>query len=454
MLTRLKAKNFKSWRDLDWKLAPITGLFGTNSSGKSSLLQLLLLLKQTKETTDRGLALDFGGLNRYVNLGTFRDAVHGHSEGDAISWELTWELPKVLEIEDPTGKRTAVLFSGRELTQKADVGILRGAPRTRRLQYDFDASHFILKPKEGSDTAFALQFESKKAGFKFIRAQGRKWDLPGPVKSYAFPDRAKTYFQNANFLSQFELAYEAVMDNLYYLGPLREYPKREYTWAGSRPTDVGLRGEKVVDAVLSATAQSEKRNLGFKTRRKHFQEIIAHWLQELNLIHDFQVEDIAKGSNLYKVTVRREENSPPALLTDVGFGVSQILPVLVLLYYVPDGAAVILEQPEIHLHPKVQAGLADLIVSVVKARNIQVVVESHSEHLLRRLQRRVAEELFPQANIALYFCDFANGESSLTRLKLDSYGRITNWPEGFFGDDFEEIAAIEKAGLVRRQAAE
>ena len=79
-------------------------------------------------------------------------------------------------------------------------------------------------------------------------------------------------------------------------------------------------------------------------------------------------------------------------LTDVGFGVSQVLPVLVLLYYVPEGSTVLMEQPEIHLHPAVQSGLADVMLSVADVRNVQIVVESHSEHLMRRLQRRVAEE--------------------------------------------------------------
>ena len=163
--------------------------------------------------------------------------------------------------------------------------------------------------------------------------------------------------------------------------------------------------------------------------------MIAYWLKELGLIHDFQVVEIAKNSNLYKIEVRKNPASKPVLITDVGFGVSQFLPVLVLLYYVPEGSIVLLEQPEIHLHPAVQSKLADVIISVMQTRSIQVIVESHSEHLLRRLQRRVAEDSLDAEKTALYFCHIMSGQSDLTRLKLNLFGEIENWPKDFFGDE-------------------
>ena len=136
----------------------------------------------------------------------------------------------------------------------------------------------------------------------------------------------RSYFQNADFLGDFELAYERLMDSIYYLGrPLREYPRREYHWAGSRPDDVGQRGERTMDAILAATANRQStRNLGFRKRHKSFQEMIAHWLRELGLIHDFRLEEIAKGTNLYRAIVKASTSSVETLLTDVGFGVSQV----------------------------------------------------------------------------------------------------------------------------------
>ncbi|WWG65407.1 DUF3696 domain-containing protein [Pseudomonas poae] len=111
-----------------------------------------------------------------------------------------------------------------------------------------------------------------------------------------------------------------------------------------------------------------------------------------------------------------------------------------------------MEQPEIHLHPSVQSGLADLILTVSKTRDVQVIIESHSEHLLRRLQRRIAEESARTEDIKLFFCDQAKGESVLSELELTEFGDIKNWPDSFFGDEMAEISATRKAALKRKIA--
>ena len=177
------------------------------------------------------------------------------------------------------------------------------------------------------------------------------------------------------------------MDSIHYLGPLRQHPRREYHWSGSTAEGVGESGEWTVDAILAATRDGETRNLGYRKRKKSFQGMISYWLKELGLIHEFLLEEIAEGTNLYRAMVKTTPSSVPVALTDVGFGVSQVLPALVLLYYVPEGSTVLMEQPEIHLHPSVQSGLADVMLNVAETRDVQIIVESHSEHLMRRLQR-------------------------------------------------------------------
>ena len=148
-------------------------------------------------------------------------------------------------------------------------------------------------------------------------------------------------------------------------------------------------------------------------------------------------------------------DSSEVLITDVGFGVSQILPVLVLCYYAPEGSTIILEQPEIHLHPSVQSGLADVFIDVIQNREIQIILESHSEHLLHRLQRRIAEEKDGLTNqdISLYFCDMTpEGNSKLTTLAIDDFGNITNWPENFFGDEMGDLFAMTEAAMKRQMS--
>lgn len=119
-------------------------------------------------------------------------------------------------------------------------------------------------------------------------------------------------------------------------------------------------------------------------------------------------------------------------LPDVGFGVSQVLPVLVQSFYAPPNSIIIMEQPEIHLHPRAQANLADVLISAVKAReegkdrNIQLIIETHSEHFLRRLQRRIAEEDELHELVVAYFANTDQHPASLEPLQIDLYGNIRN----------------------------
>ena len=451
MLERLKLENFKAWRKADLRFGRVTGFFGTNSAGKSSILQLLLLLKQTRNATDRGLVLDFGGPGDMASLGTFADVVHGHDERRRLRWILEWSLPKPTMLSNPMGPPGI----GNRLEIRCDVEMRKSGIRSRELAYRFAGVNFGLQLRANSDKEFELasdwEFEQDTGWkFEFIRSRGRAWPLPPPIKSYRFPNETRTYYQNADFLSDFELAYENLMDSIYYLGPLREYPRRQYHWGGSSPEDVGQRGERAVDAILAATLRGEMRSLGYRKWGKPFQGMIAHWLKELDLIYDFRLEEIAQKLNLYRAMVKTSSSSVPTALTDVGFGVSQVLPALVLLYYVPEGSIVLMEQPEIHLHPAVQSGLADLMLNVATARNVQIVVESHSEHLMRRLQRRVAEEEASSEHVKLYFVSNDRGVARVSDLALNKWGEIENWPDNFFGDEMGEIAAITKASLKRR----
>jgi predicted ATPase len=93
-----------------------------------------------------------------------------------------------------------------------------------------------------------------------------------------------------------------------------------------------------------------------------------------------------------------------------------------------------------------------MFIDAIKTRNIQIILESHSEHLLRRLQRRIAEEQLSVDEAALYFVNSQNGESNLEELQLDPYGNITNWPPNFFGDELGELAAMTEAAIRRSQA--
>ncbi len=451
MLTNLSLANFKSWRSIPaMRLAPITGLFGANSSGKTSILQLLLMLKQTANSSDRAQVLDFGDERSLVSLGMFRDVIFRHDPSSKLSWSFAWSLPKLLSIASPE-RPQGILFAGKTISFTATVnGNGDGYNLVDSMEYGFAEHRFGMSLKPGSDHHYNLG--SSEGSFAFTRTQGRAWPLPAPVKCYGFPDQVRAYFQNAGFLSDLELEFEKMFHQVYYLGPLREHPKRQYGWSGSQPADMGQRGERVIDALLAAQARGNSVSRGQGRSRATVEQCVAIWLRKLGLIHSFSVQPIAGGANLYQVLVQKDPGSTPVLITDVGFGVSQILPVLALCYYVPEGSTIILEQPEIHLHPSVQAGLADVFLDASRTRKVQIIIESHSEHLLMRLQRRIAEGQVASKHTALYFCEIADGESTLTPLDMDLFGSIRNYPKAFFGDAFGEAAAMAEAAAKRKKS--
>ena len=169
------------------------------------------------------------------------------------------------------------------------------------------------------------------------------------------------------------------------------------------------------------------------------------------------LKPISNTEQDYELLVQQYKDGDQVGLTDVGFGVSQVLPLLAQCYYAPEGSILILENPEAHLHPKVQSELADVFIDVVKNRKVQIILESHSEHLLLRLMRRIAEYGVEEEGIsadqtAFHFCEIDNGNSRAEQLKVDEYGNISNWPKDFFGDDMGDVAEKTKAEMKRRKA--
>jgi predicted ATPase len=454
MLTHLHIKNFKAWADSGgFRLAPLTVFFGTNSSGKSSLGHLLLALKQTVLTTDRKRALHLGDENSLIDLGTFADCLHGHDLGKMLEFTLRWRLPQTMSVRNAMKRSEA--FSGDEL----ELNVRLTANKAQQPE----AERFAYRLLDNGRQSLRVEHERKAsngaldvAPLKLVHATGRKWPAEPPEKFYRFTDRTLLRYQNADFLAEFALATERLLNHFYYLGPLRIPPRRVYQWSNDTPPDVGLRGESAVAALLAAAQEGRKLNRGFKQRMKTFDAFVAEWLQELGVIASFAVKPVAKGRKEYEVLVRTHAAAPEVKLTDVGFGVSQVLPALVQAFYAPPQSVVWMEQPEIHLHPQVQSNLADAFISAVQAgengvpRATQLIIETHSEHFLTRLQRRVAEGRIAKDDVAIYFVGQRDGHAELQELRLNDDGDIENWPENFFGDEMDDVAGRMRAAMERR----
>ncbi len=462
MLTNLQLKNFKIWKDTGpIKMAPLTVLFGTNSSGKSSIEQFFLMLKQTMESSDRKIVVYPGDQNSPVNLGSFEELVFARDPKNKIEFNFEWSLTEPLKVKDPRSDFTCF---GNHLRFAADVG-MAGEKHPR-----LAVNRFEYQLKQGGNETMRVWIERKtgeKVDYKLdaspytlTRNQMRAWPLGAPTKFYGFPDEIPAYYQNADFLQDFSLQTEQLLRSISYLGPLRSKGQRLYYWTGGEPESVGYSGENTISALLAA--KSRQINTGKKKRKKLFEQFIAEKLHQLELIDQFEVRQISEHRKEYEVKVKTPGSPSWVDLPDVGFGISQVLPVLVQCFYAPAGSILFIEQPELHLHPKAQSNLADLFIDVLSSRadgrprNIQLVIETHSEHFLHRLQRRIAENhpdrFITNDQVAAYFAHTAGAESRLEPLQIDLLGNIINWPENFFGDNMGDLIAMTRAAAERQQA--
>lgn len=456
MLRQLRIKNFKIWKDTgNIRLAPITLFFGVNSSGKSSIGQFLMMLKQTVESPDRKAVLYPGGRNSAVQLGSYQEMVFHRDPNLKISFEYHWDLQDILRFKDPVSGES---FAADALSFQAEVGIGGKDKHSlvlNHLKYqlieDRESTAIIgMERRPGKRTEYKVEASK----YELKRKQGRAWYPGAPVRFYGFPDEVVFYHQNAEFVQSLNLRHEKLFRMLSYLGPLRTKAERLYSWTGIEPESVGFSGENTVAAILSA--RNRKIGLGYRRPTRPFEGIIALKLKEMGLIDDFNVNPISEQRQEYEVKVRTKGSRDLVDLPDVGFGISQVLPVLVQSFYAPSGSIILMEQPEIHLHPGAQSALADVMIDAINSkengtdRNIQLIIETHSEHFLRRLQRRIAEDVISEDKVSAYFADVSNTPAKLEPLQIDLFGNILNWPDNFFGDEMQDVTEQAKAAMRKR----
>lgn len=400
MITELRAQNFKSWVDTGaLHLAPLTGFFGANSSGKSSILQILLLLKQTAELPPhRNEPLYFGDQASLTDLMSYGNVVHQPLDGRSLEFSVSWTLPQKMTILNTYELDTLSFFFN---FYNWSVG---------RIRYQTNQHVFETVP-DGPNHWVTIR-----GGREPVQSLFRCYGIRGASTRTEF------------IFSNLEKAFEGLFSRIHYLGPVREYPTP---------------------------------NSG-QIRLPSSDDQIALWLQQLDLIHSYSFRPVnetqLKFPFVRKVEERHEfhvtqyKGGPEVRLKDVGFGVSQVLPVLSHCHYAREGDVLIIEHPEAHLHPQAQSELADVLIDAVRHRNVQIILESHSENLLLRLMRRIAEEKIPMEHTALYSCQINNGTSEIQPLIIDKYGNISNWPQNFFGDEMGDLAAKAKAEIERRKA--
>ncbi|MGE3275696.1 MAG: DUF3696 domain-containing protein [Vicinamibacterales bacterium] len=253
-----------------------------------------------------------------------------------------------------------------------------------------------------------------------------------------------------------DVAFQSLRDFLggvRYLGPLRDDPKPVYSGSGAvDPTAVGSKGQFTA-AVLDINRDLQVEYVRPRTTevvRGRLSQAVEMWLRYFGIAESVSTHE--EGKLGYRLTVRMDGVQRDVDLTNVGVGVSQVLPILVMTLVSPRGALLLFEQPELHLHPAVQSQLADFFVAMCRAGR-QCIVETHSEYLINRLRLRIAEADSPedlQSLATVHFVERVGGRSRFRVVDINRFGAIQDWPEGFFDQGPGEAERILKAGMARR----
>lgn len=241
-----------------------------------------------------------------------------------------------------------------------------------------------------------------------------------------------------------------------HLGPLRTEPDLVYRQLPVGPVaSVGRRGEYAA-ALLRMRGGSEvvspPRVPGGRDAPRLLAELVDQWLSFLRLAEHVRAGEI--GPLGFSLALEYGQDGRSKSPLSVGVGFSQALPVVMQCLLAEPGSVVLLEQPELHLHPAAQQRLADFFIACVKSGR-QIIVETHSDHIVTRLRRLAAEDEGDEISnlVQLLFAEQRDGETTYREVKLSPFGALIGWPEGFFTDGVADAEAIIQAALRKSRGS-
>jgi predicted ATPase len=446
-------KNFRGIRDTGWlRIRPITIVIGANASGKTSLIAPLLILKQTIESSDTTLPLKTIG--KYFNAGSFKDLIFDHDIKNELSFcirfrqkeiktnkkidEIGKYPPGEIELSFLRSDKNRISFLSKYVVRDIYGRIMLSRHKLKSGRYSIRGMGFpksdrgfygIIKKTSPERFLFTAEGPFTERLENIISKQIKlKTSKKSSKISLSLSQGEDNYLRTVAFV---RTAVDNILKEISYLGPLREYPKRMYEISGEIPHSVGIRGEFAPEIL-------------FRYKDKPIMKHVNNWVAKFDLDFHINCNELTNGA--FNITLSRKKGSQEFNFADTGFGLSQILPLIVQGYYAKPGALIIAEQPEIHLNPKLQTILADLFSNFAK-KKVGVLVETHSEHLLLRLRHLVAKKSIKQEDIALYYTEKDGEKSKIREIPVEQNGHIKleDWPKGFFQESLRESLGLAAA---------
>ncbi len=504
MLENLCLENFKGFKNLEnLKVKPITILCGSNSCGKSSILQSILLLKQTLESQNPNQILLLNG--RFVHLGSFENIIFEKNLDNSLVFEFSFKLTKEDQISTTLNNNVPLRMFIYDLFPHGSF------PPGRRLDDIFIYIKNVLKaPKhrnrtKNKNSTKAISIEQFQFSIETIGLDKQKvpgfsikiqlddnnlytisWDnLKNKIRRDEENSKGEISSVNLKFESLFRFTpipikgdfeglrglsdvssglyrinnlLQAIFSSYSYIGPLREEPSRRYIYE-EEITEIGIKGEDAAYIYLIEQNNPVLNHYFYDTKSNSFKQennitlsaAIQEWFNLMN-IKGFKSEVI--NEIVYLNLNSSSASKTRVSIADVGFGVSQIFPILLEGLRMPQRNTLLLEQPEIHLHPNLQMQLSDYFIALALSGK-KVMVETHSDHIINRLVRRIVEDETGRLKdlIGIYFISATDSGSVYEEVGIDENFGVTNWPVDFFDQTALEQEMILKAGIKKRQLA-
>ena len=456
MFKEIQLLNFRGIKNSgNISLAPLTVFTGSEGSGKSSIGHFLTMLKQTAMTTDSTVVLYPGDVNSDTQLGTQSSLWYKKLEGD-LTFSYSFDLLEYLVVEDlekdSFGIPTQFLYG--ERIEFSCILSNKGTkyPFVKKFSYElYDIDKKVLTattvrktlPAKRSDR---VQYSVKTDGYELKNKTGRPWLQKAPSHFYGFSNELNTYYKNARELFTLSNTHEEKLRNIYYVGSDRTRFNTLHLWSGLNRYDVGYNGAHTITALLG----SKNRQISLGERRKHQSviDIIDTLLQKMELVHGFNIEEIEAVEHSYSVRVTSRTSKNIADLTEAGSTIAQVLPILVQCFCAPPNSTIVLDGIETHLSVRSQALLADVLLMVLQSkedsvnRNIQLIVSTHSEPFLRRLQRRIAEGKTPSDSVLAYHTTNHRRGIEIAPLPLLTNNELTDLTPYFTFEDDDRMLDI------------